>query len=176
MAKGKANKSQEFHFKAKLSPVQVQFVSTIIYIPDKIADSLPRERLRTKGTINGASFSLAIQYRKNGPSFFIVSAPLRKVAKIKAGDTVEVKFKVVSDKVELPEELEAVLAQDDEGMKVWKTFKPGKQRSLSYYVNSAKNIDTRVTRALQLVEKMKTGQLYTQISQRKKQRSSEDEA
>jgi uncharacterized protein YdeI (YjbR/CyaY-like superfamily) len=113
--------------------------------------------------MNGTPFSLAIQYRKQEASFFVVGAPLRKAAHLKPGDAVEVKFTLIDpDKVELPEELEAVLAQDEAGMKVWSTFTDGTQRSLAYYVNSAKNIDVRIKRALELINKAKAGKLSVQ--------------
>lgn len=119
---------------------------------------LPPGRHRTKGTMNEAPFSLAIQYRKNGPSFFMVSASLRRAAKIKVGDLVNVSFTIVDpDKVELPEELEAVLEQDPEGATVWESFTPGVQRSLAHYVFSVKNVESRIKRALFLVDKAKQG-------------------
>ena len=65
--------------------------------------------------------------------------------------------------VELPEELIEVLAQDEEGNKIWQTFKPGMQRSLAYYVNSVKNTDSRIKRALELLHKAKTNTLFSQI-------------
>lgn len=107
--------------------------------------------------MNNAPFSLAVQYRKHGSSFFIVSAPLRKAAKIKVGDPVHVKFSIVSDKVEAPEELLAVLEQDEEGLHMWKALTPGMQRSLCHYVNGVKNTDSRISRALLLINKMKQG-------------------
>lgn len=60
---------------------------------------------------------------------------------------------------ELPEELAAWLEQDEHAAKMWAALTPGYQRSLCYYVTSAKRAETRFARAESLVQKMKTGQL-----------------
>lgn len=65
---------------------------------------------------------------------------------------------------DLPEELAAWLEQDEQAAKIWEGLTPGYQRSLCYYITSAKRAETRFTRAEQLVHKMKTGQLYGQRS------------
>ena len=159
--------SKDFHFKGKLSPIKGTFLNTVIYIPVNIVKALPKGRVRTKGTINGAPFALAPQYRKDGSRFFSVSAALRKAAKIKEGGAVDVKFRLVdADTVDIPEELEAVLEQDDEARKVWDTFTKGMQRSLIHYVTSVKNVDSRIKRSLELMEKAKTRSLSFQKSKR----------
>lgn len=154
---------KEFHFKSILSPIKGTFLNTVIYLPKDIVVALPKGRVRTKGTINGAAFALAPQYKKDGSRYFSVSSALRKAAKIKEGDSVEVKFRLVDPKiVDIPEELEAVLEQDEEAKKVWDTFTLGMQRSLIHYVTSVKNVDSRIKRSLELMEKAKTRSLGVQ--------------
>jgi uncharacterized protein YdeI (YjbR/CyaY-like superfamily) len=83
---------------------------------------------------------------------------MRKSAKIKPGDKVKVSFHLVDpDKLELPEEMEAVLAQDEAGAKLWNKLTVGLQRSLVHYINSTKNVDLRIERALFLINKVKSG-------------------
>jgi hypothetical protein len=147
----------EFKFKAALEEIDAPLISTVIYIPDTVMKKLPQSRVRVKGTMNDAPFALAVQYRKSAKCFFIVSKPLRKAAGIRPGSIVEVKFHIVSDKVEIPEALRAVLAQDDEGMQGWKKLTPGLQRSLCHYVNGVKNIDSKIERSLLLINKVKQG-------------------
>lgn len=148
----------KYKFTAPLSEITELLVHTVIYLPDNVMKKLPQHRVRVKGKMNSSPFSLAVQYRKSGKSFFMVSAPLRRAAKIKPGDKVVVEFSLVDpDRVELPEELEAVLAQDDEGLREWKKITPGLQRSLAHYVFSVKNVDSRIKRALFLINKVKQG-------------------
>lgn len=156
MGKGKP----AFQFSTTLSNSKGNFISTVIYLPHGIVDMLPKGRIRAKGTMNGAAFALAPQYKKDGSRFFTVSATLRKAAKIKAGDKVDVIFKLVDkDEIEIPEELEAVLSQDEKAKRAWEKLTSGRQRDVIIYVTSVKNTDSRISRALQSIEKVKAGLL-----------------
>jgi hypothetical protein len=157
-------KEKTYRFETRLLTVHGSFTHTILVVPDEIIDSLPvKGRVRTKGTINKAPFALAIQHKKDGSRFFMVSAQLRRTAKIGSGDLVRVSFRLVDpDVVDVPEELRAVLDQDAEGLKLWDTFTPGVQRGLAHYVNSVKNVDSRIKRAIEIVEKAKYRQLHFQ--------------
>ena len=156
--------NKKYNFETRLKLIQGSFAHTILVVPEEIIDSLPiKGRVRTKGTMNKTAFSLAIQYKKDGTRFLMVSAQLRRSAKIRAGDKVKVCFWLVDpDKVDVPEELQAVLDQDDEAMRMWTSFTPGIQRGLSHYVNSVKNVDSRIKRAFEIVEKSKARQLHFQ--------------
>ena len=157
-------KNKTYQFEARLKTVHGSFTHTILVVPDEIIESLPvKGRVRTEGTMNKTPFALAIQHKKDGSRFLMVSAQLRRAVKIGSGDPVKVSFWLVdSDKVDVPEELQTVLDQDPEGLKLWKTFTPGVQRGLSHYVNSVKNIDSRIKRAFEIVEKAKFRQLNFQ--------------
>ena len=140
-----------------------------VYLPKKIIAVIPTGRQRTKGTLNKVPFSLAIQYRKDGRSLLLFSRSLCKAAGVIVGNSIEVSFELVDkDLLELPEELEVVLAQDDDARKVWDSFTRGRQRSLAIYITSVKNVDSRIRRSLELANKMKFGQLNVQRTQNKK--------
>jgi hypothetical protein len=158
MAKSKS--TPVFKFKSTLAHIKGGLIHSVIYLPDAIVDQLPKGRLRTKGTINGIPFALAPQYQKDGCRFFTVNASLKKAAGIKEGSRVEVSFRLVDpDELDVPEELEAVLAQDEEAMTAWNKLTIGYQRSLIHYVTSVKNVDSRIKRSLELMEKAKFGKL-----------------
>lgn len=160
---------KEFKFKSRLSPIKGTFLNTVIYIPENVVKDLPKGRIRTKGTINGALFALAPQYKKDGSRYFAVSAALRKAAKINEGDLVEVRFMLVDpDIIEIPEEFAVALEQDEEAKEIWDTFTTGMQRSLIHYVTSVKNVDSRIKRSLELLQKAKTRSLSVQKTQPKK--------
>ncbi|MBT1703899.1 YdeI/OmpD-associated family protein [Chryseosolibacter indicus] len=151
--------SKFIEFTAPLEEVDRALIKTVVFIPAQIIKSLSPGRHRVKGTMNGAPFALAIQYRKEGNSFFVVSSALAKAAKVKPGMPVKVKFHLVDpDKVDVPEELEAVLAQDDQGKKAWDQITTGLQRSLIIYINGVKNVDSRIKRALFIINKAKAGE------------------
>lgn len=166
-------KQKTYTFKTRVKRIKGVFLNSIVAVPDEIMDALNvKGRVRTKGTMNGAPFALAIQSMKDGTRYFSVSAQLRKDAKAQAGDPVTVMFWLVdADKVDVPEELLAVLEQDQEGKKVWDTFTPGVQRGLSHYVKSVKNVDSRIKRAFEIVEKAKFRQLHFQkLAEEKKKK------
>ena len=147
------------------------FTYSAAFLPKKIVDELPASRQRTKGTLNDIPFSLAIQYRKDGRSFFLFSRSLCKEADVHVGSTVKIAFALVDPAVvDLPEELEAVLAQDDDARKVWEQFTVGRRRSYTIYITSVKNVDSRIKRSLELAEKMKFGQLNMQLHTQRKEK------
>ncbi|MGB5555243.1 MAG: YdeI/OmpD-associated family protein [Flavobacteriaceae bacterium] len=59
--------------------------------------------------------------------------------------------------VEMPEELEAVLASDYEAFEIFKTFTDGKKRGLIYGILGYKNSQTRIDKSLLLCENLKRG-------------------
>ena len=50
--------------------------------------------------------------------------------------------------MDMPEELQVLLDQDDEGRKYFEALTPGKQRNLIYLVNKVKSPDARLNKAL----------------------------
>jgi hypothetical protein len=167
MARGK---KQEYSFMAPLEEVSWQFMNTIVRVPDSVVKALPAGRVRIEGTFNDAPVNLGIQSKKEGFYYVSVSAALRRAAKIKPGDAVRVKFTVADpEKLDMPEEMEAVLAQDEDAAKAWSELTTGIQRSLLHYVNSVKNVDSRIRRALFMAEKIKRGELQVQINRKAKE-------
>lgn len=57
----------------------------------------------------------------------------------------------------MPEELQEVLDTDPEGFQRFQALTPGKQRSIIFRVAAGKSIDTRINRALKVMEKLKMG-------------------
>lgn len=155
--------NKQFKFETILSEIDSMLVKTVIYLPPKVVKALPPGRLRVKGTFNGAPFALAVQHLKDGSRYFSVSAPLRKIAHLRVGGAVAVAFKIVDpDSLDIPEELEAVLSQDDEARKAWDELTTGYQRSLIHYVTSVKNVDSRIKRSIELLNRAKAGLLHGQ--------------
>jgi hypothetical protein len=159
---------KSFSFSGTLEPLEGVLAEAGIFLPAEIIKKLPAGRVRAEGTINKTSFALGVQYKKDGKRFFVVSLVLRKAARINMGDRVDVKFKLVDpEKVDLPEELEAVLAQDDAGLIAWKKITAGVQRGIIHYILSTKNIDLRIKRSIQMVNRAKAGTLHASTQKKK---------
>ncbi len=153
--------NKEYTFKASLSTIDKLFMNYMVVVPDEIVQEINQKRIRTKGTINGIDFSLAIQHIKNGAYYFSINNELRKKAKLTEDKEALIKFVVVdSDVLEIPEEFLEVLSQDEMAMEMFNTFTIGKQRSLCIYVQGAKLVESRIKRSLELAEKIKTRTLY----------------
>jgi uncharacterized protein YdeI (YjbR/CyaY-like superfamily) len=57
----------------------------------------------------------------------------------------------------MPEEFQAVLDSDPEAFDIFKSFTPGKQRSLIYYILKIKTSQLRIDRSILISENMKRG-------------------
>ena len=163
-----SSRKTSFEFTTALADIEAVFMKTAIFLPAKIIRELPTARIRVKGTMNGAPFALAVQHLKDGSRYFSVSGPLRKAAGANVGDRIVVKFKLVDpDVVDIPGELDAVLEQDPLALKAWSGLTRGYQRSLVHYVTSVKNVDSRIKRSIELMERAKAGLLHGQKKKNK---------
>jgi translation initiation factor IF-1 len=152
----------DFFFKAKLEKLPTNLLYTALFLPYELMAQIPEKgRVRVAGKINGLTpFNLAILNLKEGPKYFMIGSRLRKEAKIKEGDLVQVSFQLVdSELLEIPEEFKEALLLDDKAAVIFNSFTTGYKRSLMHYITSAKSIDTRIKRSLELLEKAKQGKL-----------------
>ncbi|MGA7304693.1 MAG: YdeI/OmpD-associated family protein [Rhodothermales bacterium] len=125
------------------------------------------EEIRERGTrrlildLNGHKERRALHnIREMGPAI-ILSKRLLKVLGVSYGDFVHVELRVDPDPdfVEVCEELRVALEQDTEAAERFYAMTPGRQRSLAYYANSAKRVETRIKRSLELAGKLRTHML-----------------
>ena len=112
--------------------------------------------------LNGIEYRRAIQNKKDGRRILVLGKDILKEGNLTLNAIIAVVLQPdpEPDFVDMGEELTEVLAQDDEARKRWESFSIGKQRSLAMYVTGAKTVDTRIKRALDLAEKMRTHTLY----------------
>lgn len=132
-------------------------------LPDEIADALQAEGVRRLDcTLNGLPVRRAIQRRRDGPRYLLLSQSLLREIGARFGDTVTVGLRPDPnpEHIELGEELEAALDQDAAAAERFYGMTPGRQRSLASYVTSAKRTGTRIKRALELAHKLRTHTLY----------------
>jgi hypothetical protein len=127
-----------------------------IEVPQEIAEDLfDRFPGRALITIHNADFHGGVLKRKDG--YYLVQLGRSTLKKVKAiyGETVEVKMSADDSEYgyEMPEEMQVLLDQDDEGRRVWEATTPGMKRSLLHYVNSAKSTDVRIKRAILILQR-----------------------
>jgi hypothetical protein len=136
-----------------------------VAVPSKAVEAIKSSgSRRVVATINGVELRRALNSRVDGPTFLILGQPLLKKLNVALGDTVKITLKIDTqpDRVDMAEELTAVLDTDEEAAALFYAMTLGKRRSLELYVSSAKSVDTRIKRALELAEKIKTRTLYSE--------------
>jgi hypothetical protein len=162
----------EFSFKAVLESVRFNTITTAVFLPHHVIIDLPKGRSKVTGTINGAPFSLSIQYRKEGARYFAIGSALRKAARIEAGDSVEVTFRILSlQKIDYHEVLETVLHHDAEVRKIGRaSFSPvSPHPTLTGFLDAARNMDFRIRKCVEIVQRSKY--VSPQPQQKKKNRN-----
>lgn len=137
----------------------------VAFLPEEVIKQLDiKANTRLLISANGKEYRLAAISTGEGEFFIHLSQFLRRETGIR--DSLRpFEFKIELDPnptdIGLPEEFEVALDQDEEAQAVFNSLTPGMQRSLCHYVNSAKRIDTRIKRALELAEKLRTRTLHS---------------
>jgi hypothetical protein len=149
---------KNYTFSAILETVKRNRVTAAVFLPHHIIIELPRGRLRVTGIINGEPFSLSIQSRKDGTRFFTIGASLREAARLESGDQVRVSFRILGTKVvDLPDNFESVIAMESEKRLMKKSARRAKKDGLlSDYADAIRNLDSRVRKAFDIVQRSKS--------------------
>ncbi|QHT71321.1 YdeI/OmpD-associated family protein [Rhodocytophaga rosea] len=151
--------SEPIRFTAELSLLDGPMFTHAIRIPPDIG-----ELFRTaKGAIRvlcsiGRKDEFPCALNPRGDEYIIiVSKALIRQHKLAGLQNFEVSIRTDPDNgLLLPEEFQEVLDQDEWGKRLFEALLPGHKRGYIYYVRSAKSVDTRIKRAFEIVEKLKT--------------------
>lgn len=92
-----------------------------------------------------------------GKAYITINQKRLKAFQINIGDKVNVVLKPDSSAfgMEMPVELETLLAQDEEGLHRFNLLTPGKQRYIINYVSTVKSEQLRIERAILLITNLK---------------------
>lgn len=132
-------------------------------VPRSVAEPLlAAGTRRVVATINGKPFERGIQGGAAEEPYLVIGLPILRELGVREDDVVIVELEPHPDPnaVVLGEEFEAALALDDEAAERFRSMTPGLQRSLAYYVTSAKREETRIKRAIELTRKLRTRTLH----------------
>ncbi len=136
-----------------------------VFLPRDIADHLAQEGIkRILVHTQGQVFKRAAISDGQGGRYIMTGKDVLQKLGCGIGHMLDIRIEVDPDPdaVDLPEELEVVLEQDEEFAKYFFGITKGRQRSYAYFVTTAKTMDTRIKRSLELAYKAKTGQLDAQ--------------
>ena len=100
---------------------------------------------------------LSIQSDGKGGHYILLNKDIAKQIQLKVGEEVSIVLEEDTSKygMPLPEEMEELLLQDSEGEHYFHMLTPGKQRSLLYIVGKPKGTDTRLKKAITILNYLK---------------------
>ncbi len=146
-------------------------------VPQEIAQPfLESTGKRVVCQLNGKDpFQCALMPDGKGGFFININKERRKSLRLEIGDEVEVVLEKDESKygLPLPEELEALFEVDEEGRKFFHQLTAGKQRSLLHLIGKPKTSDTRLHKAIVVLDYLKStrGRLdYKELHQALKDR------
>ncbi|MCF2447677.1 YdeI/OmpD-associated family protein [Dyadobacter sp. CY345] len=106
---------------------------------------------------NQVKFQCAIMPKSDGGYYINVGTPLRTEGKFTLG--CKLSAEVWQDESQygrdMPEELAELLAIDEIGDKLFHALLPGHQRGIIHYVASSKVVQTRIDRAIKMLDRLK---------------------
>jgi hypothetical protein len=150
---------EPIQFTAELSWLEGPMFTHSIRIPPEIRDRFRTTKgaIRVLCSIEGSTeFPCALNPRGH-EYIIIVSKAFIKQHKLAGVSSFQVSIRPDPDNgLLLPEELQEVLDQDEWGSRLFEALLPGRKRGYIYYVRSAKTVDTRIKRAFEIVQKLKT--------------------
>lgn len=128
-------------------------------VPEAIARMyIESNNRRVVATLNDAiEFQCALMPKGDGSFFININKKIRDTLKLKIGATVAINLRKDDSKygLPMPEELDELLQLDEEGNRLFHALTPGKQRNLLYIVGAPRTSDTRIARAIVVVDHLK---------------------
>lgn len=148
------------HFTTVLDKFDSNLWGHHILVPEEIAQPFitdDKDRRVVCMLNDQIEFQCALMPRGDGGFFININKKIRDKLKLKVGMQVQASLRKDESKygLPMPEELDELLKQDAEGDRLFHALTPGKQRTLLYIVGNAKKSDTRITRAIIVIEHLK---------------------
>ena len=129
-----------------------------IIIPDEFYQPFADTDKRVVCKVNDSKeFQCALMPKGNGQYFINLNKELRQKIGVNTGEEVRVQLR--KDKSEyglpMPEEMQELLNMDEEGNHYFHTLTKGKQRTLLHLIGKPKHSDTRLKKAVVILEYLK---------------------
>ncbi len=159
LAFANAKLTMKHTFTSKLKRLDSQVWYLAIEVPADIGDQFKeKNKTRLIATYNGSEKAFCAFMPATEKGYWLtINKEIRTKLKLQEGDRVDVSLEPDESEygIPLPEEMEELLLQDELGSKVFHTLTPGKQRSLLWMIGKPKNSDTRLKKALGVMEYLK---------------------
>lgn len=135
----------------------------VVPVPDAVADALKASgSRRVIATIGGHVFKRGLMNHAEGDSYIVLGGDILKTCGLREGAVAAVTLAPdpEPDALDMPECFAIALEQDAEALARWETFPIGRRRSLLHYISIAKTEPTRIKRAWEMVDKIRTRTLH----------------
>ncbi|WP_299818008.1 DUF1905 domain-containing protein [uncultured Pontibacter sp.] len=141
-------------------------IGLLRYLPGTHYLEVPQEAVQALGTLNirlicrvneKLTFQCGLMALGEGKAYISISKKRMQQLGLKLGDKVAVTLEKDDSPfgTEVPEEMEELLLQDEEGNRRFLLLKPAMQRYMLNHVSGVKNPQLRVDRAITLIENLK---------------------
>jgi len=119
-------------------------------------------RTRILGTMNGVEIDRALIPNGEGGHEIIIGTDVRKKTKAEPGEKVvfEIYRNPNPDEVEIPQELMAAIELEPVAMAKFAKMTPSMKRNMAYWVDSGKLPETRVKRAVEILNRIMNGSIF----------------
>lgn len=151
------------HFQSVLESSDNKLWGAHFQVPSIIAGALMegRDNRRVVCRLNDrVEYQCALLPFGDGKLVITVNKKNQQLLKLRAGSTLQVSLRPDNSEygLPMPEELKELLAQEEEGNRYFHALTPGKIRTLLYIAGQPKNSETRLRRAIAIVEHLKKTQ------------------
>ncbi|MEO6287984.1 MAG: YdeI/OmpD-associated family protein [Dyadobacter sp.] len=148
------------HFESVLDRLPAKGGVFYIMVPDSIARQFVEGRrpARVRCILNDmVEFQCAIRPKGDGGFYINVGTPLRQQGKFVLGQKLSVRIWKDDSEFgrDMPEELQELLAMDEEGNQLFDQLLPSHKRGIIHYVAGAKSVQVRIDRAIMLINRLK---------------------
>jgi len=149
--------TKQFRFTSVLEKSDNKLWGAHFHVPAAAAKAFGKDR-RVVCTLNGRhKRQCAILPHGKGAFVITVNKSQRTLLALDFGE--EINVSLTKDKntygLPLPEELKELLRQDNEGNSLFEALTPGRKRTLLHIIDSVKNSDKRLLRAIAIVQHLK---------------------
>lgn len=130
-----------------------------VVVPSNIVDNVGGIGTRLMVSINKHKpFHGGMVALGEGAAYITVNKSRMREFGVDLGDEVSVTLELDQSKygMEMPEELETLLEQDEEGALRFENITPGQQRYIIHYVSQVKSSQKRIDRAIMLINNLKS--------------------
>ena len=133
----------------------------VIYLSDALERTIRFERgsrVRIEGELQDEFVSRAFLPIKGANHYMIVSNDLLGRIGCSVGDSVTLRFDIVSStRVHVPDELKSALSEDEDAQAEWERLTPGRKRTWTAHVDRAKRPETRAARTEEVIDRLRRG-------------------